>query len=131
MYGKDIYCIGLHIRLDPEAVAGVEAREYSGGKYASGPSLRIEGTGRLLAAGKELLQVPADEWFHVEMKLALAQAAAPTYDLTVTLLGEDPRLFSGLPMVKPEFSRLDWLGITCPGTAEAVFYVDDVRILNE
>jgi len=123
--------ISFHIRLEPEAVAEVEAREYGGGKYTSGPSLRIEGTGRLLAAGKELLQVPVDEWFRIEMKLAVGQAAAPTYDLTVTLPGEDPRLFPGLPMVKPEFSRLDWLGIMSPGTAEAVFFIDDVRIINE
>jgi hypothetical protein len=123
--------ISFHIRLEPGAVAEVEAREYSGGKYTSGPSLRLEGSGRLLAGGKELLRIPAGEWFHLDMGFGLGKDAAPTYDLTVTLPGEDPQRFDALPMVKPEFSRLDWLGITCPGTAEAVFYIDDVRILNE
>jgi hypothetical protein len=99
-----------------------------------GPSLSVEG-GKLRAAGRELLELPAAQWVHFEVAAAIGgPRAAPggpgTWDLTVSLPGAAPRHFVGLPNGSARFRALTWLGFSSMANAKAVFYLDNLALAN-
>ena len=119
--------LSFDLRLDKGAVCWHEWRT-AGAQYYAGPSLRFDGAGGLIAAGKQLLTVPLGQWFHVEIACVLGRAATGTYDLTVTLRDGAPRRFARLPCSSPNFRRIEWIGFMSLATDTAVFHLDNLRV---
>jgi len=115
------------VRLEPGVILVHEWRD-GGSPYRMGPSLRISAGGKLVANGRELLDAPVGEWFRVEIASTLGDQATGTYDLTVTLPGEAPRLFPGLTYPGRRLQRLEWLGFVSLAQAKTVFYLDNIKL---
>jgi hypothetical protein len=114
------------VRIEPGAIGHFEWRDYSGGDYRIGPSVRIEGDGRMLSGGKEIGRIPLRQWLRVELTCALGDAADGKWTLRYgTTSGKMSRLDLACD---PKFKRLDWAGFVADATVSAVFYVDNVKI---
>lgn len=108
-------------------------RQWDTQPYREGPSLELRADGTLAAGAKPLAQLPLGEWIHLEILLDLGEAgiAAPppkSYRLTVTVAGEKPRVFDGVPYLHADFGRFTWVGISSSGRPGAVFYIDSLRV---
>ncbi|NUP99668.1 MAG: right-handed parallel beta-helix repeat-containing protein, partial [Armatimonadetes bacterium] len=119
---------GFDLRLGPGALMYVEWRD-NAPKYRVGPSVTIR-DGKLSAAGRPLLDVPADAWLHLEMSAGLGPQSSGTWSLSVTLPGQAPQRFEGLPNGSPEWRSLNWLGFSSTAITERVFYLDNLALLN-
>jgi hypothetical protein len=130
----------FNLRLGRNAVMFTEWRDATPYPDSVGPSVtfdagRAEAGGpaggvaqaRVMVGGKVLMAVPLDQWVHVEIVCALSKPAPKTFTLTVTVPGQDPTVFEGLPIMGTAFRELHWLGF-CPNTtAPSVLYLDDVK----
>ena len=115
------------VRLDPGAVLVHEWRT-SGQPYHSGPSLRIDGEGRLTVAGRELLRIPSAQWATLTVSCRLGPEATGTWTLAVSLPGTlVPQCFSDLPC-SGDFRSLDWLGFISDATQATRFRIDDLSV---
>jgi hypothetical protein len=114
------------VRLEPGAIAHFEWRDYSGGSYRVGPSVRIEGDGRLLSGGRQLGKVPVSQWLHFEITCGLGGTALGQWTLRYGPLGAELTQLD-LPC-DPQFRKLDWVGLIADANAAAVLYVDNVQI---
>ncbi len=95
--------------------------------YRIGPTLRIQG-GRLSAAGRELMEIPADEWVHFSVTAGLGEQATGKWKLEVILPSREKRTYDDLPVISPEWKTLDWLGFCAMADARAAFYLDDLQL---
>lgn len=115
------------LRLEPGAVLMHEWRT-AGHPYHTGPSLRVEGDGRLTAGGKELLRIPTGQWVSLTITTGLGPEANGTWTLAVTLAGaKEAQRFPGLPCSR-DFRALGWLGFVSDATQAATFLVDDIAL---
>ena len=114
------------VRIERGAIGHFEWREYSGGDYRVGPSVRIEGDGRMLSGGKQLGKVPLGRWLHIEITCGLGDAANGKWTLRYGPAGgQTTRLEL---TCDPKFKKLDWAGFIADATVAAVIYVDNVKI---
>ena len=97
--------------------------------YLTGPSFTIR-DGRLQAAGRDLLVLPTNVWVHVAMQSPLRERGTNTWNLTITMPGKAPMVFSNLPPRSPNWRDLQWLGFLSHATNNAVFYIDNLAIEN-
>lgn len=116
------------VRVCAATFAYVEWRD-DASPYHTGPSLWIR-EGRLSVGGKALMDVPADQWVHVAMTASLGDRCAGTWELAVTLPGEQPRRFAGLANGSREFRTLRWLGFVSNGAGKATWYLDNLTLEN-
>jgi len=123
--------IGFFLRMEQDAVFSMDGRDYVGGGFHNGPSLRVDPGGALTAGSEKLTELPLEEWVEFEVKLGMAEENDGTYTLTITLPGDEPQTFGPLPMQSKQFHVLDWVGFVAGATQPAVFYLDEVRITNE
>jgi parallel beta-helix repeat protein len=119
--------VSFDLRIETGAMVAAECRD-AGKPYRVGPSIRVDATGQLSAAKKPLLSVPQGKWFHIEMTFNLAKDSAGAYDLAVTLPGQKPQTFTGLPFGHKQFDRLQWFGFMSLADAKAVYYLDNLKI---
>ena len=119
--------LSFDVRLEPGAILAHEWRDASS-PYRTGPSLRITAGDKLVANGRELLDVPVGEWFRVEIACTLGEDATGTYDLTVTPRGASARSFPGLSYPGRELHRLEWLGFVSLAREKTVFYLDNIKL---
>ena len=116
------------LRHETGAILSYEWRDWpSGDAFRAGPHVRVDADGALVAGGKKLLTVPAGEWVHVEVLCSTGSSADAKWNLTVTLPGQAPQHFDGLPC-SPTFKRLNWAGFISLATTETVFYLDNVVV---
>lgn len=113
----------MQLNLGPGSVVLIEWR----GGGVTGPSLRIDERGQLVAGGRVLLSVPREKWFALEIVCPLGSQAQGTYDLTVALPGSAPQHFEKLPCSQA-FQLLDWFGLVSLPDAPCEFRVDDMEI---
>ena len=106
-----------------------EYRDWSDNPYSVGPSLTFVG-GKLKFRDQELMDVPTGEWFHVAIDVGLGAKADDTWQLTVTLPGQQPRVFSDLKVVNPGWKKLTWVGFVSNAKTKTVFYLDNVKLAN-
>ncbi|MFQ6130435.1 MAG: right-handed parallel beta-helix repeat-containing protein [Armatimonadota bacterium] len=97
--------------------------------YRVGPSLSVR-AGKLWFRGRELLTLPVGEWVHFEVVAGLGGKSTGTWELAVTLPGQEPRRFAGLQNGSPEWKALTWLGFSSTATDRTVYYLDNLRITN-
>jgi hypothetical protein len=117
---------GFDLRVEPGVIFHHEWRDDSN-PYQIGPSLWVRG-GKLIAAGKELLDIPSGAWVHLEIAAGLGPQSTGTWDLAVTLPGQPPKRFDKLPNASPQWKKLDWLGFCSLAREKTVFYLDNVTL---
>jgi hypothetical protein len=96
------------------------------GPYRVGPSFWIQ-DGKLQIAGKPVLDIPAGQWVHYEVSAGLGGASTGAWTLTVTVPGQEPRVFKGLDC-NPEWKTLTWLGWSSMADAATVYYLDNIKL---
>jgi hypothetical protein len=77
-----------------------------------------------------MLELPVEQWIHVEITAALG-VSARTWDMAVTLPGQPPKEFTGLRNANEKFERLTWLGFVSNATKQTVFYLDNLELTNK
>jgi hypothetical protein len=117
------------IRVDPDAEVWHEYRDWSDNPYTVGPSLQIIG-GKLKARDRELMEVPLGMWFRVEVTVGLGDKADGTWQIAVTLPGQETRRFTDLEVVNPGWKKLTWIGFVSNATVGTAFYLDNLKIGN-
>jgi hypothetical protein len=125
-FTKGVLEENLDLRIEPGAIMYHEWRD-SSNPYRVGPAFSVTEDGRLLARDRELARVPAGEWMHLTITCALGKEATGTFNLTVTLPGQEPRQFENLPC-HPKFKQLRWFGFVADGDKSAVFYLDNLLL---
>jgi hypothetical protein len=63
-----------------------------------------------------------------EVTAGLGGKSTGTWDLAVTLPGQEPKRFPGLPNGKADWTALQWLGFSSTATDKAVFYLDNLEL---
>ena len=119
--------ISFALRLEKGARPEFEVREeYCRWALTPGPKIDVSADGWLRARGRQLMQVPFDVWFKVELEFELgAGRREHVYTVSVTLPGESaPRVFTGNPMHKG-FRELRWIGFQSLTNGGAKYWIDD------
>ncbi len=121
-------CVSFDLRLGLGARVHHQWREYPGRPhFHTGPSLYIADN-KLSVAGQTLLTLPESKWVHFAIEAGHGEQSQDTWQLAVTLPGESARTFE-LPVGSPgEYKRLTWLGFVSAADADAVFWLDNVRM---
>ena len=123
--------VSFDVRLEPGAVFQHDWRSDWTGRRV-GPRITFE-PGKLSVGDDTetaLMELPESEWFHVEVECPLgASAPVPaTYDLAVTLPGEEPQRFEDLPCMYRRFRVIERAWFLANAAQETAFYLDNVRI---
>ena len=119
-------CGRFDVRIEPGAIGHFEWRDYSGGGYRIGPSIRIEGDGRLLSGGRQLGKLPLSQWLRIEVTCGLGDTANGKWTLRYgPISGELTQIEL---TCDPRFRQLDWAGFVADAAVAAVFYVDNLKI---
>ena len=114
------------LRIEPGAVVGMEWRD-GANPYRVGPSMTVAAMGELTASGEHVIDFPANEWVHFDITFGLGKQNTGTWDLIVTVRGQDPVSLEGLP-ANPKLKRLEWLGFVSAAEDRRVFYLDNVKL---
>jgi len=88
-----------------------EYRDWSVEPYTVGPSLQMI-NGKLKSYERELMDLPVDQWFHMEVRVGLGTQAQGTWEVTVTLPGQEPG-------ISPTFRSSLPAGRNSPGWASS------------
>jgi len=116
------------MRAEAGTVMFVEWRD-DANPYNVGPTMSLSG-GKLRVKGQPPLDIPAGQWVHYEMSAGLGPQATGTWDLAVTLTGQEPKTFKGLACGKPDWKKLDWLGFSSIANEKAIFYLDNIELTS-
>jgi len=107
-----------------------EWRDWRGSPYSVGPSLWVYGT-RLQVGGKTLAELPLEEWVHFEIAAGVGKDSEGTWELSVTLPGKKALRFGGLKNGSEKWEKLTWVGFVSNATERTVYYLDNLRLVNE
>ena len=119
-------CGSFDVRIEPGAIGHFEWRDYSGGGYRIGPTVRIEGDGKLLSGARQLGKVPLSQWLRIEVACGLGDNSDSKWTLRYGPIGGE---LTQLELTcDPQFRKLDWAGFIADATVAAVFYVDNLKI---
>ncbi len=129
-FRKGVTQLSFDVRLEEGAMLWHEWRD-AARPYRVGPTITFTAEGELRAGDQVLLTFPRDQWMHVEIECGVGRQTTGSYDLTVTLPGEEPRKFEGLPCRSEQFRRLEWLGFVSAADAATVLYLDNLRLTND
>jgi len=86
---------------------------------------------KLRVGNNVLLDVPVGQWVHFDVVADLGADNSGTWNLTVTLPGQEPRRFEKLANGNKSFQQLTWLGFVSNATTKTVFYIDNLKIDNQ
>lgn len=128
--GRVTFTCALRISGREPPELGIDLRQYAGAapkEFLSPAQLRLGPDGRLRAQDTVLTQVPPDTWCELAIELALGEAAAATYHLTVTVAGRPAENFD-LPKPDPAATRLDRIVVMSLTNGRSVAWLDDVRV---
>jgi hypothetical protein len=117
------------IRLEEGAEVWHEYRDWSANPYTIGPSLQMIG-GQLKSYERELMDLPLGQWFHVEVTVGLGDKMDGTWEVAVTVPGQEPQRFTDLPVITPGWNKLTWVGFVSNATTQTVFYLDNIQLEN-
>lgn len=98
--------------------------------YRVGPGFRIR-DGKLQVWNKPLIDLPVGGWMHFEIEAGLGKKSTGTWNLTVTIPGQEPHRFADLKNVSDQWKSLNWLGFSSTATHKTVYYLDDIKISND
>ena len=126
-YSEGLAKNSFDLRIEPGAKVDFEWRDWSGGAYQTGPSFSVR-DGRLRVPSGPTVEFPPGEWMHVEIAAGLGAQGDGHWSLKVNRLGAQPQVFQRLPVAKPGFKKLTWVGFTSPATNTTVFYLDNFSL---
>lgn len=106
-----------------------EWRKMSDTKYRTGPMLIVE-KGKVSVPGRELMDLPVNEWAHFELTAAIGEKTDAIWTLTVTVAGQKPQRFDGLKFVASDMTQVDWIGFVSGGREAASYWLDELEIVN-
>ncbi|HQA39259.1 MAG TPA: right-handed parallel beta-helix repeat-containing protein, partial [Kiritimatiellia bacterium] len=114
------------LRVGEGAAPSLELRDVDPW-YSSGPLVTIAKDGLMRGAhGRELLKIPHQVWFHLELRTAVGKAGTGRYEVRVRLPGEaQARVFTDLPCA-PGFKALGWVGFCSSGAVGSVYEIDNL-----
>ena len=117
--------IGVSFALRPEAgaVFDHEWRD-SSQPYSIGPSLHIAADGAVSVAGVEIGQIKHSAWSKFTIVNALGSG-----EWTLNVLGAGQPAISGKFTCDKSMKSLDWLGFISNATDNAVFYLDNLKVV--
>lgn len=116
--------MSFDLRWEPGALMALDWRD-DPWNYHLGPNLTTAADGTLRANGRELLRLPAGQWVHFDITCGLGDQARGTYDLVVTLPGQQPRPFPLLAH-SPDFTTLNCIVFMSLAETPSVFYLDNL-----
>jgi len=125
-HAEGIVRCSFDMKVAAETVMYHEWRD-SSNPYLVGPSVWIRGES-LQVGGREVLRLPIGEWFRLELAAGLGDASTGTWDLVVTLRGQEPVRFADLANGSPDWKALTWAGFSSNATQETAFYLDNVEL---
>jgi hypothetical protein len=73
------------------------------------------------------MDIPAGQWVHYEVSAGLGGMSTGTWNLTVTVPGQEPRAFKGLDCT-PGWKSLTWMGWSSSADAKTVYYLDNIKL---
>jgi hypothetical protein len=121
--------VAFDLRVEPGIQFVHEWRQMTGAKYRTGPMLTVE-KGRLSVPGRVLMELPPNEWAHLELSAALGENAPATWTLTVAVAGQAPQHFEGLKFIHADVKQFDWIGFVSAGQEAASYWLDELEIAN-
>ncbi|MEI6500456.1 MAG: right-handed parallel beta-helix repeat-containing protein, partial [Armatimonadota bacterium] len=127
-YDEGTAVCSYDLRLGPGVVMYNEWRDWSVDPYQVAASVWIR-DGKMLVGEKEIMTLPVDQWFHVEVSAKVGKDVDGKWKLTVTLPGGQPQSFE-FPNGSPKFSKLTWIGFSSSAEDARVFYLDNMKIAN-
>lgn len=120
--------VSFAVRVEPAVALVHEWRNTGATPYRTGPKWRIE-KGWLDVEGRKLVEIPPNEWAHVEMSAGVGENSTGTWSLAVTLPGREPQRFDGLKLVHADaMTAIEWLGFTSLGTERGSWWLDELSI---
>ncbi|MEW6356678.1 MAG: right-handed parallel beta-helix repeat-containing protein [Planctomycetota bacterium] len=99
-------------------------------QYNMGPNLIVGADGWLSANGKNILQLPAGKWVHIEIVCGLGPKAMGKYDLTVKLPDAEPEVCRDAAC-SPQFKSLNCIVFMSMADGPSVFYIDNLTLKPE
>jgi hypothetical protein len=97
--------------------------------YRVGPSFSINNE-RLHAPGGRTVRLPAGAWVNIAVSAGLGPQSTGTWDMAVTVAGEEPHRFDAIPNRHGEWKELEWLGFSSVATNTTAYYMDNVKLVN-
>ncbi len=122
-----VVTVSFLLRLGPGAVLWHEWRD-NASPYRVGPSFRVAGDGSVIQAKRTLCRIPLNQWVRFEVRCPTGQAANGVFSLRIEIPGQEPMRFPALACGSRDWHALDWLGFVADADADAVFYLDAVRL---
>jgi len=123
--------LSFDLWLEPGAIVWMEwldMAEWGVAGRKVGPKLEVDEAGQLKASGSPLMTVPLGQWFHVEIVCSLGQQATGFYDLTVTIPGQKPTMFTWFPCGDWKFQILRRVVLVSQATQSTAFYLDNIKL---
>lgn len=116
------------LRLGVGAQPSLELRDVDPW-YSSGPLVVVDATGKLHAArGKLLMQLPYNEWIHIELTTTLGVLCNGLYEVRVRLPNQtESQHFPDLPCA-PGFKTLGWIGFCSSGSLGSIYEIDNLQL---
>ncbi len=122
-YDKGIATCSFALRGSPGAVFSHEWRD-GATSYRVGPSLWLQ-DGHLRVSGRDLMDLPANEWVRVTIRCRL-DANTPTWYLTLTRPGAAAVHLTGLP-TSAGWKSVDWVGFVSSAETSATVDLDELK----
>ncbi|NQT86824.1 right-handed parallel beta-helix repeat-containing protein [bacterium] len=123
---EGIPVVSFAIRVEAGTHAGIDLRQRAHDQ--SGIALAVGPDGTLSANGKKLLTLPLGTWCRIAVTCPVGKQTMGKGDVAVTLPGQAPKRFPGIPFRTKGFRKLGHLVLTSSATNTAVFYLDDLKI---
>jgi hypothetical protein len=116
--------LAFDLRTEPGVECLIEARHEGKG---AGPSVRVDGTGNVLAGGKRLTQAPPGAWHHFELEFSV-DGDRPGYRFTLLTPGRPRQTFDALPLASEWFFLCNSVYFVGSGERPGAFYLDNVVV---
>jgi len=111
---------------EPGAILNHEWRN-DDNPYKVGPSLHFDENGWVYADGKRLVQLPMNEFSHIDIRCGLGAKADAKWSLTITPPDKRTYRYENLSC-DPKFKTLNWFGFSSDADAHTVFYIDNIQL---
>jgi hypothetical protein len=112
--------------LEPKAYVIHEWRDQAT-PYHVGPSFNLK-DGKLNGPQGALMDIPTGRWVRCEVSAGIGAGNVGTWTLTVTVSGEPPKTFAGLPFRHKEFQTVDWMGFASNANEATTFFLDQLSL---
>ncbi|MBU0607863.1 MAG: DUF5123 domain-containing protein, partial [Armatimonadetes bacterium] len=128
-YKSGVAVCSYDMRLTAGVVMYNEWRSWDVNPYKVGPSFWIRGD-KLQVGGKDIVVLPLDQWFHIEVSAKVGDNVDGKWQLKVTLPGGQPQAFE-FDHLNADFKNLTWVGFSSSAKDTTAFYLDNMKLTNK